>query len=326
MLAAALATSHHHHCGDLSTHNIGDTCKSSWHSLRPRLRPTQNSVGYAWVFRIQLEDMSSEQDAQDEMDSKVVPVVLGADGIAYVIDHHHHLAALDLSGFEHVHVTIHVACDFSGLSNDELWQALETHAFAYLHARPAGEPDALPVPMSPRLLPPSISFRAGNVTMADDRWRALSSFSRKVKSCSGCDGLNGAGNSNHPCRAYDRGCAASGVSQPFFEFRWAYFYNVAFAVNTSLWGSEAAAREFGTAYRALQSPTPSAPATDVDDWQGAAALLVPLARDASAGAFALPKSMGAAMAGPLPGYRAGMSGFPADDPDCDMPSCTDAVR
>ena len=59
----------------------------------------------------------------------------------------------------------------------------------------------------------------------------------------------------------------------------------------------------GVAYGALHSPTPREPAKDVDDWGAAAALLIPLARGAPAGTFRVPTSMGAAMAGPLPGYR-----------------------
>lgn len=303
--------------GDLSKLSVGDSCKESWSTLRPLLRPTQSSVGYAWVFRIFLKDMGSKGDAQDEMDGKVIPVVLGAGGVAYIIDHHHHLSALDLSGHHSVDVTLFVSCDFSSMGTD-LWDALQSRGFAYLFGRPSGAPDALPTPISPRALPSTIEFREGNLTMADDRWRALSGFSRKVKSCDGC---SSAVNKNDGCRAYDRVCAPSGASTPFFEYRWAYLYDVASAVNTSLWPSEGAARAFGVAYGALHSPTPREPAKDVDDWGAAAALLIPLARGAPAGTFRVPTSMGAAMAGPLPGYRKGMEPFPHDDPDCDLPAC-----
>lgn len=306
-------------CGDLSSLAVGDTCKESWSTLRPLLRPTQNAVGYSWVFRTLLHDMGSKSDTQDTMDEKVVPVVLG-DGVGYLLDHHHLLSSLDLSGHHSVEVSLYVSCDFSGRGwpYERLWHELASRGFAYLYGRARGAPDSLPTPISPRALPTTIGFREGNVTMMDDRWRALSSFSRKIESCQGCDG--GAMNKNHACRAYNRVCAASGASIPFFEYRWAYFYDVAATFNSSLWPTEAAAHAFGTAYGALHSPTPSEPAKDVDDWEAAAAMLVPLARGASAGTYRLP-DMGASMAGPLPGYRDGMSPFPHDDPTCSMPSC-----
>ena len=56
---------------DLSSISVGDKCQASWSSLRDALRPTQDSVGYAWVFHIALKDMQSEDDAQSEMDDKM---------------------------------------------------------------------------------------------------------------------------------------------------------------------------------------------------------------------------------------------------------------
>ena len=108
--------------------------------------------------------MKDEGDAQDAMDDKIVPVVLH-NGVAYILDHHHHLAALDLSGFDDVEPTLFVACDFSGMSSDQLWPALQARNFAYLYGRPASSPDALPAPITPAELPSTIGFRAGNVTM-----------------------------------------------------------------------------------------------------------------------------------------------------------------
>jgi len=239
-------------------------------------------------------------------------------GVAYVIDHHHHLAALDLSGFDSVDVTLSIACTLGSMTVSDVFQYLSSRGFAYFYGRPAGSPDTLPAPVKPSAMPVTLSFRANNITMADDRWRALSGFARKVDSCAGCS--SGAANHNYGCRAYDRVCASSGQGIPFFEYRWAYFFNDAAAVNTSLWSSASAAQTFQHAMSALSSPSPDAPVSDVDDWKAAAALLVPLARGASAGGYAVPASMGL-MGGALPGYRGDLSPFPHDDPDCNLPSC-----
>jgi len=296
----------------------GDECQGKWADLRPLLRPTQNSVGYAWVFRIYLKDMTTEDDAQDTMDGKTVPVVLH-DGAAFVVDHHHHLAALDLSGFDDVDVTLYVSCDLSGTPEEEVWTKLASQGLAYLYGRPPSSPDALPTPVSPSTMPSTIDFRKGNVSMADDRWRALSGFSRKVNECAGCSDLANH-NHNYACRAYNRVCASSGSSIPFFEYRWAYMYDDAANFNTSLWSSSTASQTFAAAYSALSSPTPSDPVSSVDDWSDAAALLVPLARGGPASSYTVPASMGL-MAGKLLGYRDGMSPFDDDDPDCDLPAC-----
>ena len=329
--AQVLNATSHRHCKDLSGLSVGDECKSSWHHLRPLLRPTQRSVGWAWVFRIQLTAMSSKDDAQEEMDNKAIPVVL-VDHVAYILDHHHHLAALDLSGHEKVDVTLHVSCNLSGTPTDELWQILASHGWAYLYDRPTTSPYALPTPIQPSDLPSTLSFRTGNVTMSDDIWRALSGFSRKVSSCVGClDGeldhgaaynCRGCGrNHNYACRAYNRICESKrGQSIPFFEYRWAYFFNDAATVNRSLWGSDRAAETFAIALAALTSPSPYHPVTKIDDWKAAAALLVPLSRGPSAGAYSVDSSMGA-MSGPLPGYHAGMGPIEDEDPDCDLPEC-----
>ena len=55
----------------------GDKCQLAWSNLKPRLHPTQNMLGYAWVqYKID-KYMDSGADAQDELDSKPVPVCLG---------------------------------------------------------------------------------------------------------------------------------------------------------------------------------------------------------------------------------------------------------
>ena len=113
-----------HACGDFSSLSVGDHCEAEWSELRDVLRPTQRAVGYAWVFHVFLKDMQSKGDTQDAMDSKIVPVTLGPNGTAYIIDHHHHLAALDLSGHKTVKVTLFVSCDFSSVAASQQLPAL----------------------------------------------------------------------------------------------------------------------------------------------------------------------------------------------------------
>ncbi|KAL1496131.1 hypothetical protein AB1Y20_014752 [Prymnesium parvum] len=307
-------------CGDLTSLSVGDTCQGKWGDLRDLLRPTQPAVGYAWVFRTYLKDMQSKDDTQHEMDSHPVPVSIGFGGAsAYILDHHHHLAALDLSGHKSVLVTLHVSCDLSSVPADQQLAELARRRFAYLYGRPAGSPDALPSPISPAALPATIAFRASAVTMADDRWRALAGFSRKVQ-----HGPVACGSSKYCGRAFATPCDARGDEIPFFEYRWAYFFNDALH-NSSLWPDAPSAASFAQKYASLASPTPSAPAASVDEWLDAAADLVYAARSDAAGAYAVPSSM-AYMAGALPGYVRGLVGIPGDDPDCSPPVCAAAGR
>lgn len=309
-----VATRHTTDCGDFSSIAAGDTCRGTWSELRHMLRPTQRAVGYAWVFHTFLEKMQSEQDAQHAMDDKIVPVSLGSDSSAYVLDHHHHLAALDLSGFEHVQVSLTVACDLSYLPRSVQLSALANRSFAYLYGRPEGQPDVLPTAIDPSALPATIAFRTSAVTMEDDRWRALSSFSVKVE-----NGPVHCNRSKYCGRAYVRVCNELGRGIPFFEYRWAYLYNEALT-NTTLWPSATEAATFSEQYAALSSPTPASPTTNFSSWFAAAASLVYVARGDPAGQYRLPSSVGN-MAGKLPGYVHGLVSIDDGDPDCAPPTC-----
>ena len=71
-----------------------------------------------------------------------------------------------------------------------------------------------------------------------DPWRSLASFVRKVKHLKDCEKGN-----KYCMRAYNRTCSPSGSGIPFFEFRWAYFFNDAFT-DAALWTNASAAVEF----------------------------------------------------------------------------------
>ena len=147
--------------------------------------------------------------------------------------------------------------------------------------------------------------------MVDDRWRALSGFVRKLSSddCS---------KDNKFCaRCYIRACAASGVSIPFFEYRWAYFFNDAY-LHQDLFNKPANAAAFSRAFDALPSAPPGGAA--IDDWAAVAKLLSPVCRGATAGPYSVPSTMGM-FTGRLPGYHSGNAPIEEPDPDCDFPSC-----
>lgn len=102
----------HKEC-DFKTITEDESCKSDWKDLKPVLRATQNMLGYAWVqYKID-KHMGSQDDAQDELDEKVVPVCKGPGDLFYVLDHHHLLAALDASDYPKARPTMHVVCDLS---------------------------------------------------------------------------------------------------------------------------------------------------------------------------------------------------------------------
>ena len=81
--------------------------------------------------------------------------------------------------------------------------------------------------------------------------------------------------------------------------------------------SRCPAAAVNAAAAAVMAPPPARQCAPTCD---AAALLVPLARGATAGAYRLPSAMGM-MAGALPGYRDGLDPFAHDDPTCELPEC-----
>lgn len=290
--------------------NVGGTCTSTWQELQQHLYPTQNAVGFAWVHRKIENDFSSASDAQDAMDSEVLPVALGPGGHIYLLDHHHTLAALDYSDYPKTKATVFISCDFSNETSARVWPALIARALAYPFGRPMGTPDALPTPVSESSIPTRIVFRpGGNTTFTDDRWRALSSFVRKVKGLGDCPKGN-----KYCMRGYNRACASSGSSIPFFEFRWAYLMNDAYLHAGLLWDNQTAALDFKERYKQLDDPT------NVKRWQDAADALVYLCRGLATAIYKVPSTMGA-MSGVLPGVVTGMDPIEKEDPDCDPPRC-----
>jgi hypothetical protein len=189
--------------------------------------------------------------------------------------------------------------------------------FAYLYGRSDKTPDALPSPIPPSSLPSSFHFNSKEgSTFADDRWRAIVGFARKIQI---------SGTSKYEMRCMDRICDSStGGGIPFFEYRWAYFFADAYT-NSSLWGDidPVAYKVFDSKYKALPSTAPGS--ADVGAWQAASDTLLSLCRSDVAGDFAVPTEFGI-FSGKLPGYWSGMGKIkPTKDVDCAAPVCPEAA-
>jgi hypothetical protein len=156
----------------------------------------------------------------------------------------------------------------------------------------------------------------------EDPWRSFGALVRKVKNTDLCPK-----ESPYCLRGYYRKCEENGHLTPFFEFRWAYFFNDAYVqgcdnVDKSLWDDQQDCRAFQNAYQKLRPGSPI-PDIDLTPWMEAAKLLVPLCRGTKAGNYTLPDHLGPPYGGKnLPGYVAGNSTKIMDqDPDCASPTC-----
>ena len=328
----------------------GEECSLPWEELRKLLRPTQPMVGYAWVQNMLLFDFKTPESAQRALDKEPVPVACAHDRSVedggrrlFLVDHHHLMAALDLSGFN-LRVTVRTICVLTdavtGHGEAGIWAELFRRGWAFPHSIPAltasnftGIPSAA---AAARAMPRVLHFTAANQSLGDDPWRSLAGFSRKLDPAKlakllGSDASCPA--ANRWCmRAYDSPCAPNNTSIPFLEFRWAYFFSHAHRAAAALWPSGASAAAFAQRFDALPAVRLSPPdssggaaaAVGLSAWSEAAAALVPLARHPATGAYELPAELGP-HAGRLPGFRAGMGRFEEEEPECEPVGCNEGV-
>ena len=302
-------------CHNFTQLQRGDSCHQHWGKLKWRLHPTQSSVGKAWVIQKYEKYMKRKDDAQGELDDKPVPVVLGPNHDMWLLDHHHLLSALDFSGFDDLSVTVNVVCAFDpNESMEQFWVKMQAIHGVYPYDRPTGSPNTLPLKESFDRLPNVITYNKTHSTFNDNVWRAIVGFSRKVndpdcaiKYCS---------------RAFVKECNVNGDSIPFYEFRWSYFFNLAYIARdpADFWDNVQDAADFKTAFKELEDDA-MRNTYDVYKWQNAAKLIVPLARGKRAGTFKFSKDAPQVLYGSLPGYHAGMSPINEEDPDCNPPKC-----
>lgn len=132
------------------------------------LKPTQIAVGMKQVELKQKRLRELEKDKnKDKLDDFIldrpIRVVLGPDGDAYVIDHHHLALALIREG--HKTAPVLVEADYSHLPPAEFWQKMEDMHYVYPY-------DADGIKRSVDDIPDTLT------EMQDDPYRALAGFAR----------------------------------------------------------------------------------------------------------------------------------------------------
>lgn len=127
------------------------------------------------------KDFTSAKNAQKEITASPAPVVIGPDNSFYLVDDHHTLCALDYTGYTSTNVTVEVLCDRRGATPEDFWVEMQEKKFCYLGAHPKGEPNSFPVMVSPNDLPQTYDFMDNYKSFADDPWRSMAAYSRKVQ-------------------------------------------------------------------------------------------------------------------------------------------------
>lgn len=312
----------------------GQECRLPWEELRPLIRPTQPSVGHAWVLNIKQRNFGDLAMAQASLDEETMPVATGqglhGDAL-YLVDHHHLLSALDLSGHNPL-VRVHMACQLKQSSEAAIWTELFRRGWAFPHSIPAiaagNFTQLLTLSEALVAVPRYLRFNPVNQTLVDDPWRSLAGFARKLDASQ----LTPPGGGSCPeaskfcMRAYDSPCrVADNSGIPFLEFRWAHFFAHAYQ-ERQLWPSARPATDFARSFTALpETRLGKSKDVDMSPWVAVAANLVPLARGKAAAEYSLPDEFGP-HAGKLPGVLNGMHAVAHAEPECEPIDCTKALR
>jgi hypothetical protein len=304
----------------------GDTCVGQWKQIHAVLHPAQECAGYAAVKRKLAKNYNTEDQAQNTMNSSVLPFVLGPNSVPYLVDAHHSTSALHASGFHNVQVTMKKVCDWSDMDHRSFYSnMMDANFMMPLMLAATNElPVRIPLDRVPAVIPNTIS------ELKDDPWRSLGALVRKVNDQSRCNAL-GLNDDKNCFRGYHRECNDDNSMTPFFEFRWAYFMNDAFTrgcndKDDSLWDKASDCKQFQEVYTQLTQNGRKEDKHDSKAWKEAARLLVPLCRGRKAGDYVLPTSLGKPIGGTqLPGYRQGMNTpMSSTDPKCASPVCPTA--
>jgi hypothetical protein len=292
-------------------------CNGEWKILRYFLHPAQQAVGYAAVKRKLDDDFKTEKKSRKSMENSPLPYVLGPDKVPFLIDSHHTSRALEESGYDHTNVTFQMICDWSYMSSYLFYETMIEKNFM----APLGRRNHQDFNEIPKRIDPTTHIPGFIELTIDDPWRSFGALVRKVTS-------NNCKSGRVDClRGYNRTCEANGHLTPFFEFRWAYFFNDAYVrgcddENTSLWDDREDCEKFEEAYKKLPLGQPI-PKIDLKPWMEAAELLVPLCRGNKAGEYILPEDLGPPYGGKkLPGYVKGKdTQIDTKDPECSSPEC-----
>ena len=165
--------------------------RARWSKVKKSLRPTQAALGYDWCF-YKMQQFTSEAAAQRYMDSKPVPYVQRGSK-KYIVDHHHTLAALELSGFD-VEITLEQVRSFDKTEQtlEGFWGYMEGRGWAFLRDE---NYNRIPIAKLPKTFSLS-AFR-------NDVYRSMGGFARVFD-------------------VLKRGKELD--DRLFFEFRWGYFF------------------------------------------------------------------------------------------------------
>jgi hypothetical protein len=165
--------------------------RALWSKIKKSLRPTQAALGYDWCF-YKMQQFTSEDAAQRYMDSKPVPYVQRGSK-KYIVDHHHTLAALELSGFD-VDITLEQVRSFDKTEQtlEGFWGYMEGRGWAFLRDE---NYNRIPIAKLPKNFALS-AFR-------NDVYRSMGGFARVFD-------------------VLKRGKELD--DRLFFEFRWGYFF------------------------------------------------------------------------------------------------------
>jgi len=183
---------------------------SKWFEIRDQVRPTQVALGWDWTF-LKLANFKDYHTAAEYMSRKPVPFV-SYRGKRYVVDHHHTLAALELSGWD-VEVKMEEIFEYDAdLTEERFWGIMEGKGWSFCWDADYKRMEYSDIPKSFNLT----AFR-------NDVYRSLGGFARRYK-------------------LLKRGKMLE--DKLFFEFQWGYFFwlhrNDAYA----LWPSSQLQRGF----------------------------------------------------------------------------------
>lgn len=289
--------------GDFTSLGVGSTCTSTWSKLvkgTHQLRPTEPSVGHAWVFAQMNNHFSSVKHSKNWFGKHQFPVVLGGDSF-YLTDRHHHALAIQETGDDDIwalDITLFIQCDLRHLTNDEFWKEMQKRNYNLLIDRPRGAPFALPSRVEASALPTGFTSRAA---FTDNMWRSLAGFASHVD--------------DDASRCYAKPCVA------FVDYEWSYVLNYATEVNSSLWPAGSDVSGFKQMFEAMTYQPSNGDAVDTDAWSKVAAAVLTLCHSPSLNGFQLPSSL------PFPAKSLqGWSAVPVpDDPDCSYERCSRAV-
>jgi hypothetical protein len=287
--------------GDYDSLTAGDMCTTSWSKLTKgvhMLRPTEPSVGHAWVVHQMNKHFGSKHHAQKWFGKPghSFPVVL-AHNHFYLTDRHHHTAAIHLTADQDIwdlEMNLFVVCDLRN-AGDSFWPEMQRRNYNLLTDRPRGTPFALPSAVDPSALPAGWDLSG----FTDNMWRSLAGFASHVD--------------DDASRCYQKPCTF------FVDYEWAYTMNYATEVNTSLWPAGSNPAQFKEMFEKL-AYQPDPKGVDLDGWNAVAEAVLPLCHSNKLQNLAMPSFF-------PDSHLSGWHAVPVpEDPDCPREVCSRPVN